>query len=557
MKETNDQRLLLAIVLCVAVYYAWSAYFLPPPSTVATEEPPTDPTAAAEAGAAEATAATAATPVAPTEGPCEPRLIELKTDDIQAGVSTCGGALSNVILPDYQSSVLVVPVWTWVKETVLGDGGEWNPYVPATGVEALVGPEGQFGLVGQGAPTAALVSGLSDDAWQPVNETPLLLQRSTADGLTITKTIKLTDQPDLFELTVRWESTTPVSGPFWFGFADQYQALTSATDNHVQPVAVVDGDLEALADPAKLAAEPTVYTEPVQWFGASSRYFLLAALPERSDWGTLQWISLGENRVGNFLIASQDTVAPGQPLELKLRVFAGVKNVERMSAIDASLEESAKLGFFGFFAKVLLFFLHIFQSGLQNWGLSIIALTFLVRATFYPLSAKAYRNAKAMQVVQPLLKEIQEKYAEDREAISRETMKLFQEHKVNPFGGCLPLLVQMPVFFALLSALQSTPDLYQQSFLYIQDLSSPDPFGVFPTFMAVGMYVQQSMTPMTGVDPQQQRIMKLMPLMFAVFMYTVPAGLAVYYAVNTVLSILQQWYNTRMYATPAPEAARG
>ena len=197
----------------------------------------------------------------------------------------------------------------------------------------------------------------------------------------------------------------------------------------------------------------------------------------------------------------------------------------------------------------------MFYLGVKNWGVAIICLTFFVRACLYPIAARAFKSAKAMQVIQPRMKEIQEQYAGDKERLNAELMKLFSEHGVNPFGGCLPMFVQMPVFFALYSALQVTPKLYHQPFWYIQDLSAPDPYGVFPAFMAVGMVIQQQLTPMTGMDPAQQRIMKFMPLMFALFMFTVPSGLAVYYAINTILSILQQWHNMRGYSISAQKPA--
>jgi YidC/Oxa1 family membrane protein insertase len=234
-------------------------------------------------------------------------------------------------------------------------------------------------------------------------------------------------------------------------------------------------------------------------------------------------------------------------VQVQFKVYVGPKEVERLAVLGNGLEEAVDLGMFGLFSKVLLFFLGIFHAGVGNWGVAILLLTLLVRIVFYPLTASAFRAGKVMQALQPKIKELQERHGEDKETLNREMLKLFAKHKANPLGGCLPMLVQMPIFFALYNGLMHTPDLYHAEFLFVRDLSAPDPWGVFPGLMAVGMVLQQRLTPMTGMDPDQARMMKFMPLIFALFMFSVPAGLSVYYATNTLLSIAQQWYNTRNF----------
>jgi YidC/Oxa1 family membrane protein insertase len=188
-----------------------------------------------------------------------------------------------------------------------------------------------------------------------------------------------------------------------------------------------------------------------------------------------------------------------------------------------------------------LFLLKTFQSGVTNWGVSIILLTLLVKLLFFPLTQKAFISSRRMQVLQPKLQELREKYKDNKELQTQETMKLFRENNVNPMGGCLPTLIQLPVWFALYNVMLYSVELYDSSFLYLHDLSAEDPYGVLPTVYAVVLFVQQRMMPMANMDETQQKIFRMMPLMFAVWMFMFPSGLVLYFTVNMMLTILQQW----------------
>ncbi|MES2643733.1 MAG: membrane protein insertase YidC [Myxococcota bacterium] len=545
MRDPNERRALLAIVLCLAVFYVWSAFLAPKPDPLAVDQQVEgSPVAGAPAvGAPGIPTSTAA--LEPT-GPCTEQRVDLDTSTVHLGLTTCGGSVASIQMPEYREATTVTPWWTWIWNLVSGKSpGAWRPYGDETGVLSLLTPQGAFATAGRGAFGP-------DGAYEIVGQNPLTLRRVTADGLTITKTFAPTAASDVFDVTVRFSAATPLNGPFWVGLSDEFRTPESAYDMAPHPSAVVDGDLERMSAPADITA-PESLPGPVSWFGVENRYFLTALAPDDPAWGTVSWAPVA-NGHGAYLVGPNASLLPDQPIDLHFTLYAGPKHVERLAEVGHDFDAAADLGFFGFFSKILLFFLNIFHMGLHNWGLSIIALTFLVRICFYPLSAKAFKSGKAMQQVQPLLKELQEKYKDDKEAQTRETMALFQQHKVNPLGGCLPMLVQMPVFFALYTALLHSPDLFGASFLHVQDLSAPDPIGAFPFFMAVGMVLQQRMTPMTGMDPAQQQMMRFMPLIFALFMFGLPAGLSLYYALNTVLSILQQWYNTRSYKPPAAPA---
>jgi YidC/Oxa1 family membrane protein insertase len=545
VSEQNERRALIAMVLCLAVFYVWSAFFAPKPPP-----PEAEPTAPAvvEGAPAPAAPATPTEPGAPLaaapEGPCVPQPVDVRTAGADLAVSNCGGALTQVSFPKWEHAVQVTPWWTWIWKTVTGDSpGPWRGYVAPGGPQSMLGENGQIGLAGRGE----LGSGGAYVVEQSAGG--VTMRRLGADGLTVTKALTPTADPDVFDLVVTFESPTALNGPLWVGLADTFQDVAGNYDMHPRLAATVDGDLEQLQKPSKVEATQTL-EGPVSWFGLEDRYFLVALAPDDPAWGRLQWATLADGRKGAFLVGQDAGVAAGQPTRLHFTVYTGAKYVDRLSALGHGFEEAVSLGFFGFFAKIMLFFLGIFHSVMKNWGLSILALTLFIRLAFYPLNRKAFVSGKMMQAVQPKLKALQEKYADDKETQTRETMALFQKHGVNPLGGCLPIVVQMPIFFALYSALLYTPDLFNADFLYIHDLSAPDPFGVLPFIMAIGMVTQQRLTPMTGVDPAQQQMMRWMPLVFALFMFGLPAGLSLYYALNTVLAIVQQWYNTHSWKPP-------
>ncbi len=550
MKDANEQRAFLAIALSLAAWYLWNAFFVPKPepdpasavasapmSEGAVTEMPAAPTADGTPGLS----TPAAAPVVAAAA-CTPGRTPLVSSEVSLAIENCGGGIAEIEFPAFKAPVTVTPWWTWIWQTISGQHpGGWAPYVAGDGAEHLLGPNGRFAAAGRGA---FVVGG----AWSVVSESPLTIRRTDADGFVVTQILTPTADAGVFDLKVKFEGNSTLQGPFWLGIVDSYASSAGAYDSLPQLMSVANDDYLPFMNASELQTGEDV-VGPLSWFGVGDRYFLAALIPAVENPVSLRYVRVGADTVGAFGLLAATSLDAAHPIEANFQVFAGAKDVERLALLGHNLDLGVDLGMFGFFSKILLFFLHVFQSLIGNWGLSIIALTFLVRISFYPLSAKAFKSAKRMQGVQPLLKDLQVKYKDDKDALNRETMALFKAHDVNPIGGCLPMLLQMPVFFALYTALLLTPDLFHAHFLYVQDLSAPDPFGAFPAFMAVGMILQQRLTPMTGMDPQQAQMMKFMPVIFALFMFGLPAGLSLYYAVNTILSIAQQWYNTQ-YVKP-------
>jgi len=242
--------------------------------------------------------------------------------------------------------------------------------------------------------------------------------------------------------------------------------------------------------------------------------------------------------------------------------YAGPKEYERLVALQGGQEEVMQLGFWGVISVVLLKSMNFFYKLIPNYGVAIIIITILIKILFWPIQAKSIKSMKAMQKFQPLMTKLREKYKDDPQRLNTEMMKLYKEHKINPFAGCLPMVVQIPVFFALFTMLRSAIELRGASFLWIKDLSQPDtvghllgfPVNPLPIAMGVSMIWQMKLTP-SGGDPKQQQMMMFMPLMMLFFFYSSSSGLVLYWTVQQFLSIAQQWWSMRQADTAAPAAA--
>lgn len=242
-------------------------------------------------------------------------------------------------------------------------------------------------------------------------------------------------------------------------------------------------------------------------------------------------------------------------ISLKQIFYAGPKSIDILKKIDPAMASLIDLGFLAFIAKPLLYTMKWFHSVVGNWGLAIILLTILVRFLVLPFALTSARSMKAMQRIQPQLNALRERLKDDPMRLNQEMMAVMRENKANPIGGCLPMLLQIPIFFALYRVISSSVELYQSPFvLWIHDLSLHDPFYVLPVLMGITMFAQQKMTPMAGMDPTQAKIMQFLPLIFCLFMLQLPAGLTLYMVVSAVFGIVQQWFimrETRPAAVPA------
>jgi YidC/Oxa1 family membrane protein insertase len=272
---------------------------------------------------------------------------------------------------------------------------------------------------------------------------------------------------------------------------------------------------------------------------AGSQYFAAAILDKSEIIPSAILSSDIAQKSGKAELLYKPIQAQG-PLSLEQIIYAGPKSIDILKAVDPRMTSVIDHGFFGFIARPLLYVMKAFYSVIGNWGLAIICLTLLVRLCVLPFAIMSARSMKAMQKIQPHLAALREKYKADPMTLNKETYALMKVHKANPVGGCLPMLLQIPVFFALYRVIGSSIELYHSPFAgWITDLSSPDRFYVLPVIMGVAMFAQQKLTP-TTMDPAQAKIMAFLPLVFSVFMLQLPSGLTLYMCVSTLFGITQQ-----------------
>lgn len=270
----------------------------------------------------------------------------------------------------------------------------------------------------------------------------------------------------------------------------------------------------------------------------NSQHFAMAAINRSDILPTVGTVSDGKTGTLNIVYKTSE---PKKEHSIAYDFYFGPKKSELLAAVDESLKELVNYGMFAFIGRPLLAVMKVIYAFVNNWGIAIIILTIMVKLVLFPLHMYSIKSMKKMQKIQPRLKEIKEKYKGDPQRANQETLALMKTEKANPLSGCLPMLMQIPIFLALYSMLGQSFELYKQPFYFwIQDLSIKDPFFVMPVLAGGVFFIQQRLTPTTGMDPAQAKVMMFMPVLMTAFMVTVPSGLALYMFVNAVFSVFQQ-----------------
>jgi len=295
-----------------------------------------------------------------------------------------------------------------------------------------------------------------------------------------------------------------------------------------------------------MAKEPLNITSNDGWVGILQHYFVSAWIPKDGLVRKFYTEKLSSNifRIGTKSTLS--TIQPGATLAVPARLYSGPQTKADLIAAAPGLEYSVDYGWLTVIASPLFWLLSKIHSLVQNWGVAIILLTILIKAAFFKLSASGYRSMAQMRELAPRLQSMKEKFGDDRQKMQMAMMDLYKKEKINPMGGCFPILIQVPVFIALYWVLLGSIELRHAPFFgWIQDLSAIDPFYILPILMGATMIVQTKLNP-KPTDPMQAKVMTWMPVVFSVFFFFFPAGLVLYWLVNNVLSIAQQWYVNKM-----------
>ena len=328
------------------------------------------------------------------------------------------------------------------------------------------------------------------------------------------------------------------------------------------PSALINDELEEFK--TKKLKDQDTFDGKIKWVALQTRYFMSSLLPEQIEEASLHLELKSDKFVTARYRQPEKAIQPGTQYIYKYQFFMGPKRIQELKTVGNDLHKVVNFGWFDIIAKPFLWLMNTFYSVIPNYGVAIIILTLLVKLVLWPLGQKSYKSMNEMKKIQPLMKEIREKYKDDKQRMNKEVMGLYRTYKVNPLGGCLPMVVQLPVFFALYRMLYEAIELrHAPFFLWIVDLSAPDrlfrfdftvpfmeaPYGipVLTIVMGASMLLQQKMSPPMG-DATQAKMMMFMPIIFTVIFINFSSGLVLYWLVNNLLSIGQQYYTQKKYA---------
>ncbi len=524
----ETKNLVAAIAISIGIMIVWQQFIAPPPPQPAMQQqqPGTTSTGAAAPAVTPSPGvitATATTP-APTSGAGRPaeEKVTLETPDARFVLSSYGGTLRQIQLMEKKFRDVALVTTDTVDRAPL----------------RTTFPKADFQLP-------------DDVAWamsQPAKDTVVF--RAETDQVVVEKRYKAQPQRYRLHLEVVVENKTDKAlgqslAVHLFAKQDPKKKgggfLDYASANVTDMVCYV-GDEAHRNSIETLHKEPKDYLGNVQWMAVDEKFFTIAAVAAADTAGERKCgqRALDEATGETFLSFASRTVPAHGSTTYEIEVYGGPKDTTLLAAVGANLEGVVNVTF-AVLSRPLLFLLKFFHGFAQNWGLAIILLTIFVKlVTFYP-THRTMMSAKKMQKLAPKLTQLRTKYGEDRQRMGTETMNLYKSHGVSPFGGCLPSLIQMPIWIALFSTLNYAVELHRAPFLgYIHDLSARDPFYITPLLMGGVMYLQMRMSP-AGADPQQQKMMAIMmPIMFTAFSLFLPAGLAVYTLTSYLIGILQQ-----------------
>jgi YidC/Oxa1 family membrane protein insertase len=371
----------------------------------------------------------------------------------------------------------------------------------------------------------------------------------TPEGLEVTKVYSFQGHRYVFDLKTTVANRTSEALKGDLSLALTATSTTGAQDS--QSLMVFAANSLEEFQPGKLN-EPKVFSDKVDWAAINELYFLSAAVPQGAPQvrATLQEPATTQLKA---ILSQPDALAPQQAIQASYAFYFGPKNISDLRAADLGLDRVVDFGWFDFLARPSLIFLNWMNGYVHNYGWSLIIFTILLRLVFWYPNHKSFKSMQVMQKIQPRVAELREKYKDDREAMNRELMSLYRTFKVNPLGGCLPMVLQLPVFLALYNLLSYAIEMRHAPFIptlpftnivWLADLSAKDPLLITPIIMGASMFVQQKMSPSPG-DPAQAKMMMFLPLIFTFLFLNFAAGLVIYWLVNNVLAIIQQYFTNK------------
>ncbi|MDR2051699.1 MAG: membrane protein insertase YidC [Deltaproteobacteria bacterium] len=533
----DTRRLLIALALSLALLFAWQMFY----SSMGWG-PRREPAPASSPQTQSSTASVSAgVPFLQAEKdvPAAPGLeVTVETPLYTAVFSPVGGTLKSFALKQYQAT----------DPLTLRPSG-----LPLQIIRAGDLPQGTLGLLLDKRPTWSS-GGDGTAEWGYGGNGHILLEEgreeivfnASLDGLKLRRVFSFS--ADTYVLREKLSVFSPVPRKVEIGHLLSTGRLSGPEEyNSATKIALLrDSGFTDESDLKSLAAW-IPYGDRIRWAGSMGNYFLAAVIPEDPAFSLRAGY---QNDLFSLLLERPEvSLGPEHTFESEFSYYFGPKRRVDLEAAPADFSQAMEYGWFGWIAAPLLGMLKWFYSFAHNWGVAIILLTVLIKILLWPLSYKSYKSMENMKKLQPLMLKIREKYKDDKTRQNQEVMQLYKTYKVNPMGGCLPIFVQLPVFFGLYRALLSSIELRQADFIeflpfsdivWLADLSLKDPLYITPIIMGLTMLLQQKMTPTSG-DPTQAKIMMFLPVIFTFLFINFPSGLVIYWLFNNIISILQQY----------------
>jgi YidC/Oxa1 family membrane protein insertase len=535
------QRLILFMIFAFSLLVLWEAW--------QRQNQPQPPAAVPQAGTPAAPAAPGAEPPAPSvpavAAPAAPgapapggERITVRTDVLVAEIAAAGGDLARLELTQYADKE------DRAKRFVLLEQQAGRTYVA------------QNGLIGEGLPnhkTAYMVVPGARELAPGADSVELRLAAPEAGGAKVSKVYTFRRGSYLVDLRYEIENggAAPLAAHAYFQFlrdGNPAPGDTKMVPTYTGAAVYTEQGKFQKVDFSAMDKGKAEYPKGADngWIAMIQHYFVAAWLPQGKGQREFFTRRVADNLYAAGVIVPVAAVAPGQKGTAAVALYAGPQEQDKLAQLAPGLELVVDYGWLTFLAAPLFWVLDLFHRWVGNWGVAIILLTVLIKLLFYPLSAASYKSMAKMKAVAPKLQRIKELYGDDRQRLHQAMMDLYKTEKINPMGGCLPIVVQIPVFIALYWVLLQSVELRQAPFmLWIQDLSAADPYYILPIIMGATMILQTKLNP-TPPDPIQARMMQIMPIVFSVFFFFFPAGLVLYWLINNVLSIAQQWHINRM-----------
>ncbi|MGB5333542.1 MAG: membrane protein insertase YidC [Woeseiaceae bacterium] len=462
--------------------------------------------------------------------------IRIKTDVLDVEISTRGGTLQKAVLLRYpvakdQPDTLIELLSTRAGETGLIESG-----IRATG-----GGAEATHLVMFSSARASYELGDRDELVVP-------LTWSDENGVVVEKRFRFRKGSYTIDLEQQVKNGTE---ELWSGaeyvrlkrhFKEQERSMFDVDSYSFAGPIIYNGEKSEKLKHDNLVEDGKVEFYAEQgWFGSIQHHFLSAVVPQAGVEHKYEVAVVGDVSISSAIGRSAEAIAPGSSKTFATTLFVGPKLQSQLEAIDKTLKLTVDYGWLTIISQPLFWLLSKVHNFVGNWGVAIILVTLLIKLAFYKLTEASGRSMAKMRNLQPRMKALQDRYKDDRQALSQAMMELYKREKVNPAAGCLPILIQMPFFLAFYWVLLESVEMRQAPFmLWITDLSTRDPYFILPLIMGAAMFMQQKLNP-APADPVQAKVMQIMPVMFTVFFAFFPSGLVLYWVTNTLLSIAQQW----------------